>query len=55
MARGVFGQLIYGDRDTQLTIARLASWSDFLSTEHKLDDYCAIGAITKHLMGVTHE
>ena len=55
MARGVFGQLIYVDVDNQLTIARLASWPEFLSLERKLDDYCAIDAITKHLTGVTHE
>jgi CubicO group peptidase (beta-lactamase class C family) len=55
MARGVFGQLIYVDIDNQLTIARLASWPEFLSTERNLDDYCAIDAITKHLTGVTHE
>ena len=55
MARGVFGQLIYIDIDNRLTITRLASWPEFLSTERKLDDYCAIDAITKHLTGVTHE
>ena len=55
MARGVFGQLIYVDIDNQLTITRLASWPEFLSTERKLDDYRAIDAITKHLTGVTHE
>jgi len=55
MARGVFGQLIYVDIDNRLTITRLASWPEFLSTERKLDDYCAIDAITKHLTGVTHE
>jgi len=55
MARGVFGQLIYIDIDNRLTITRLASWPEFLSTERKLDDYCAIDAITKHLTEVTHE
>ena len=52
MARGVFGQLIYVDVDNQLAITRLSSWPKFLSTERKLDDFCAIDAITEHLKGI---
>ena len=49
MARGVFGQIIYADMDNSLTIARLASWPEFVSSERKTDDLRAFDAITHFL------
>ena len=49
IARGVFGQIIYADMDNSLTIARLASWPEFVSSERKTDDLRAFDAITHFL------
>ena len=49
MARGVFGQIIYADLDNRVTIARLASWPEFISSERKTDDLRAFDAMTKFL------
>ena len=49
MARGVFGQIIYADLDNRVTIARLASWPEFVSSERKTDDIRAFDAITEFL------
>ena len=49
IARGVFGQIIYSDLDNHLTIARLASWPEFVSGERKTDDLRAFDAITHFL------
>jgi len=49
MARGVFGQIVYADMDNSLTIARLASWPEFVSSERKTDDLRAFDAITHFL------
>ena len=49
MARGVFGQIIYADLDNRITIARLASWPEFVSSERKTDDLRAFDAITEFL------
>ena len=49
IARGVFGQIIYADLDNRVTIARLASWPEFVSSERKTDDLRAFDAITEFL------
>jgi CubicO group peptidase (beta-lactamase class C family) len=48
-ARGVFGQLIYVDRASDLMVVKLSSWPDYLINEFTLDTFLAIDAIRKVL------
>jgi CubicO group peptidase (beta-lactamase class C family) len=49
MARGVFGQMIYINREAELTIVKLSTWPDYLITSFTRDSLAAFGAIRKHL------
>ncbi|MDH5356577.1 MAG: beta-lactamase family protein [Gammaproteobacteria bacterium] len=49
MARGVFGQMIYVNRATELTIVKLSTWPDYLITNFTRDSLAAFGAIIEHL------
>jgi CubicO group peptidase (beta-lactamase class C family) len=44
-ARGVFGQLIYVDRASDLMVVKLSSWPDYLIFKFTLDTFLAIDAI----------
>jgi CubicO group peptidase (beta-lactamase class C family) len=50
MARGVFGQMIYVDRDSELTIVKLSTWPDYLIRHFARDSLLAFDAIRKHLL-----
>jgi CubicO group peptidase (beta-lactamase class C family) len=45
MARGVFGQMIYVNWDTNMVVAKLSSWPDFLSVPFNVATLSAIRAI----------
>ena len=49
MARGVFGQLIYVNWDTNMVAVKLSSWPDFLNTEFNIATLGAIHAIAGEL------
>ena len=49
MARGVFGQLIYVNWDTNMVVVKLSSWPDFLNTEFSNATLGAIHAIAGEL------
>ena len=49
MARGVFGQLIYVNWDTNMVVVKLSSWPDFLNTEFNIATLGAIHAIAGEL------
>ena len=49
MARGVFGQMIYINRATELTIVKLSTWPDYKIIDFFRDSLAAFGAIQKHL------
>ncbi len=49
MARGVFGQLIYVNRDENLVAVKLSSWPEFLSVPRAIDTQIAIHTIAKYL------
>ena len=49
VARGVFGQMIYINRETELTIIKLSTWPDYLISNFTKDAHAACGAIQKHL------
>ena len=49
MARGVFGQMIYVNRDAGLTIVKLSTWPDYLITDFTRDSLAAFAAIQQHL------
>ena len=49
MARGVFGQLIYVNWDTNMVAVKLSSWPDFLNTEFNIATLGAIHAISGSL------
>ena len=49
MARGVFGQLIYVNWDTNMVAVKLSSWPDFLNTEFSNATLGAIHAIAGEL------
>ena len=49
MARGVFGQMIYVNRETDLTIVKLSTWPDYVITGFTRDSLAAFAAIQKHL------
>jgi CubicO group peptidase (beta-lactamase class C family) len=50
MARGVFGQVIYIDRQSELTIVKLSTWPDYLIRHFARDSLLAFDAIRKHLL-----
>ena len=45
MARGVFGQMIYINREAELTIVKLSTWPDYVITDFKRDSLAAFAAI----------
>jgi CubicO group peptidase (beta-lactamase class C family) len=49
MSRGVFGQMIYINRATELTIVKLSTWPDYKIIDFFRDSLAAFGAIQKHL------
>ena len=49
MARGVFGQLIYIDPDSDLVVVVLSSWPEFTSVDRTITTLNAIDAITANL------
>ncbi len=49
-ARGVFGQLIYVDRASDLMVVKLSSWPDYLIYQFTLDTFRAIDAIRAALV-----
>ena len=49
MARGVFGQLIYVNWDTNMVVVKLSSWPDFLNTKFNIATLGAIHAIAGEL------
>lgn len=49
MARGVFGQLIYIDIDTQLVVVKLSSWPEFVSDIRLKSSLNAVRAIADYL------
>lgn len=48
-ARGVFGQLIYTDRTSDLLIVKLSSWPDYLINSFTIDTFLAIDSIRSAL------
>ena len=50
MARGVFGQMIYIDRDNDVVIVKLSSWPEFVSVPRLKDALSAVRVITDALM-----
>jgi CubicO group peptidase (beta-lactamase class C family) len=49
LARGVFGQMIYVNRATELTIVKLSTWPDYVITDFTRDSLAAFSAIQNHL------
>jgi CubicO group peptidase (beta-lactamase class C family) len=49
MARGVFGQMIYVEREAGLCIAKLSSWPDYLIRDFARDSLRAFDAIRKFM------
>lgn len=49
MARGVFGQMIYVNREADLTIVKLSTWPDYVITDFTRDALGAFSAIRKEL------
>jgi CubicO group peptidase (beta-lactamase class C family) len=49
VARGVFGQMIYINRATELTIVKLSTWPDYVITDFTRDALAAFSAIQNHL------
>ena len=49
MARGVFGQMIYIDRNAELTIVKLSTWPDYVITDFTRESLAAFAAIKKQL------
>jgi len=49
MARGVFGQMIYINRATELTIVKLSTWPDYQMIDFKRDSLAAFAAIRDYL------
>lgn len=49
MARGVFGQMIYIDRDHEVVIVKLSSWPEFVSVERLKDALSAARVIIEAL------
>ena len=48
-ARGVFGQSIYWDPASEITIVKLSSWPDFINPELTLDTFRACAAVVEEL------
>jgi CubicO group peptidase (beta-lactamase class C family) len=48
-ARGVFGQLIYIDPQSEMIAVKLSTWPDFLDTARGLNTYRMVEAIAAHL------
>jgi len=44
-ARGVFGQMIYVDRENDYLVVKLSSWPDYVIPEYTIDTFLAIDAI----------
>ncbi len=49
MARGVFGQMIYVNRETSLTIIKLSTWPDYLIANFTRNSLAAFAAIQAYL------
>jgi CubicO group peptidase (beta-lactamase class C family) len=49
MARGVFGQMIYVNRESELTIVKLSTWPDYLIRNFTRDSLSAFAAIRNYL------
>lgn len=49
MARGVFGQLIYVDMDSQVVVVKLSSWPEFVSDVRLRSSLNAVRAIAEYL------
>ena len=49
VARGVFGQMIYVNRETELTIVKLSTWPDYIISDFTKDSLAAFNAIQTHL------
>lgn len=48
-ARGVFGQLIYIDPESEMIAVKLSTWPTFLDTDRGLNTYRMVEAIAAHL------
>jgi CubicO group peptidase (beta-lactamase class C family) len=48
-ARGVFGQSIYWDPASEVTIVKLSSWPDFINPEWTLNTFRACAAVVEEL------
>ena len=48
-ARGVFGQFIYIDPESEMIAVKLSTWPDFLDTDRGLNTYRMVEAIAAHL------
>ncbi|SEO38169.1 serine hydrolase [Pseudomonas sp. ok266] len=48
-ARGVFGQSIYWDPASEVTIVKLSSWPDFINPELTLDTFRACAAVVEEV------
>ena len=49
MARGVFGQMIYINREADLTIVKLSTWPDYVITDFTRESLAAFAAIRQFL------
>ena len=49
MARGIFGQMIYINRDAELTIVKLSTYPDYVITDFTRDSLAAFDAIRRQL------
>ena len=49
MARGVFGQMIYVNREAELTIVKLSTWPDYVIIDFTRDALAAFGAIKNEI------
>ncbi len=50
-AKGIFGQGIYVDPSSNLVMASLSTWPDYLNTDFNLDELDAVDAIARELNG----
>lgn len=49
MARGIFGQFIAVDPDSELAVVQLATWPEFVSDARTLEFRAVVDAIRRHL------
>ena len=49
MARGVFGQMIYINREAELTIVKLSTWPDYKNPDFTRNSLLAFEAIRQQL------